>query len=362
MFANIDDSNQTMDSIITYIMSGQGDFGRINDWQEFLEAVKKKCEAGASGSDKEIPVASWRKFYRVINKGITDNRIFARDVVEENGETRIGDAMKYIKIVEEKSTLRKLYSFSSTAKADMLEDKKILIADDLELSIYQLITLLKKIGAAPRAARHKEEALSELQKAQFDCIIIDLFMPDSSDGIELIKASVQKRKETGFNSKIIVISGTDDDSLINKCYELGADFYIKKDSGWHSKLMQYISASFQTDKNSAFRRRIFNDTSVCYMLKRFNEQKILDAVLKDINYSVYSGQKNVILDLTEVALFDIDNAYIFAEIYKMCSENGGKFILVKPSLKVKEALAFAYLEDVIKCTESIDEALKLIPA
>ena len=97
MFANIDDSNQTMDSIITYIMSGQGEFGRINDWQEFLEAVKKKCEAGSSGTEKEIPVASWRKFYRIINKGITDNRIFARDIVEENGETRIGDAMKYIK-------------------------------------------------------------------------------------------------------------------------------------------------------------------------------------------------------------------------------------------------------------------------
>lgn len=97
MFSNIDDSNQTMDSIITYIMSGQGEFGRISDWQEFLEAVKSKCEAGNSGNNKEIPIASWRKFFRIINKGITDNKIFARSVVEEDGETRIGDAMKYIK-------------------------------------------------------------------------------------------------------------------------------------------------------------------------------------------------------------------------------------------------------------------------
>lgn len=96
MFSAIDDSNQTMDSIITYIMSGQGEFGRINDWQEFLEAVKKKCEVGSGGSDKEIPIASWRKFYRIINKGIRDNKIFARDV-RGSGEIRIGDAMKYIK-------------------------------------------------------------------------------------------------------------------------------------------------------------------------------------------------------------------------------------------------------------------------
>lgn len=96
MFANIDDSTQTMESIISYIMSGQGKFNQVNDWQEFLEAVKEKCSSDSSGKDKEIPVASWRKFYRIINKSITDNKIFARDIREENGETRIGDALKYI--------------------------------------------------------------------------------------------------------------------------------------------------------------------------------------------------------------------------------------------------------------------------
>lgn len=97
MFANIDDSTQTMESIISYIMSGQGKFNQVSDWQEFLEAVKEKCSSETSGKDKEIPVASWRKFYRIINKSITDNKIFARDIREDEGETRIGDALKYIK-------------------------------------------------------------------------------------------------------------------------------------------------------------------------------------------------------------------------------------------------------------------------
>ena len=64
--------------------------------------------------------------------------------------------------------------------------------------------------------------------------------------------------------------------------------------------------------------------------------------------------------MTEVVLFDIDNAYIFAEIYKICSENGGMLTLVNPSVKVKEALSFAYLEDVIKCAASADEAAAVI--
>lgn len=97
LFANIDDSTQTMDSIITYIMSGNGKFGQVSSWQEFLEAVKEKTNNEGNKNDKEIPVASWRKFYRIINKSISNDRIFANRVDEAHGETRIEDALKHIK-------------------------------------------------------------------------------------------------------------------------------------------------------------------------------------------------------------------------------------------------------------------------
>ena len=48
MFANIDDSTQTMESIISYIMSGQGKFNQVSDWQGFLDAVKEKCSSETS--------------------------------------------------------------------------------------------------------------------------------------------------------------------------------------------------------------------------------------------------------------------------------------------------------------------------
>lgn len=128
MFANIDDSTQTMDSIITYIMSGQGKFGKVGDWQEFLEAVKEKCSTETSGKDKEIPVASWRKFYRIINKSITDNKIFARDVREEEGETRIGDALKHIKKNE----------VHVIDIAKLSEDKQAYVFGDAIRTIYDL--------------------------------------------------------------------------------------------------------------------------------------------------------------------------------------------------------------------------------
>ena len=128
MFANIDDSTQTMESIISYIMSGQGKFNQISDWQEFLDAVKEKCSTETSGKDKEIPVASWRKFYRIINKSITDNKIFARDVREDDGETRIGDALKYIKKNE----------VHVIDIAKLSEDKQAYVFGDAIRTIYDL--------------------------------------------------------------------------------------------------------------------------------------------------------------------------------------------------------------------------------
>lgn len=128
LFANIDDSTQTMESIISYIMSGQGKFGGVGDWVGFLEAVKEKCSTETAGKDKEIPVASWRKFYRIINKSITDNKIFARDVREDEGETRIGDALKYIKKNE----------VHVIDIAKLSEDKQAYVFGDAIRTIYDL--------------------------------------------------------------------------------------------------------------------------------------------------------------------------------------------------------------------------------
>ncbi len=94
MFASLDDPTQSMDSILNYIISNQGEFGKLNCWEEFLDEVQKKCKAGGQG-DKEITVASWRKFNRIVRKSIYGNRIF--DNVHNKDEIRISDALKNIK-------------------------------------------------------------------------------------------------------------------------------------------------------------------------------------------------------------------------------------------------------------------------
>lgn len=130
MFSNIDDSTQTMDAIVNYIMSGQGEFGSVQDWEEFLQAIRNKMNAtGKEVKDKEIPVTSWRKFYRIVNKAINDKTaIFARSISDDGKETRLGDALKYIKKNE----------VHVIDIAKLSEDKQAYVFGDSLRTIYNL--------------------------------------------------------------------------------------------------------------------------------------------------------------------------------------------------------------------------------
>jgi hypothetical protein len=111
-------------------MAGQGKFSGADDWQEFLEIIREKCAAGAqSDREKEIPIASWRKFYRIVNKAINDKAaIFARDINASKGETRLGDALKYIKKNE----------VHVIDIAKLSEDKQAYVFGDAVRTIYNL--------------------------------------------------------------------------------------------------------------------------------------------------------------------------------------------------------------------------------
>ena len=123
---------------------------------------------------------------------------------------------------------RKLLSFSSNDSLSTIPAEfNILIIDDMELSIYQFNQLLKKVGIVPTVARTKAEALAELKKKKYDYIVIDLFLPDADDGIELIDECIKLRDAKRTN-KIIVMSGTDDKDLIERCYKRGIDEFVPK--------------------------------------------------------------------------------------------------------------------------------------
>ncbi len=105
LFADIDDPQQTMESIISKIIDNSDpDFGEnIGTWQELLEKVNelsKKSSAqgrGQKSGSNEISVLSWRKFKRIINKALKNDDMFANRADQSKGECRLADELKYIK-------------------------------------------------------------------------------------------------------------------------------------------------------------------------------------------------------------------------------------------------------------------------
>ncbi|MBR1617898.1 response regulator, partial [bacterium] len=73
---------------------------------------------------------------------------------------------------------RRLNYYDYSLSFFIAEATNVLIVDDTELSIFQLSTMLQKIGMNVYVARSKEEAYEEFKKKHFDYLILDIYMPD----------------------------------------------------------------------------------------------------------------------------------------------------------------------------------------
>ena len=100
---------------------------------------------------------------------------------------------------------------------------KLLVVED-EREINELIThFFKSEGFVVDSAYGYREALYKIVGIEYDCVLLDLSLPDG-DGLQLIG----KMKKMGARACIVVVSARDalDDKV--KGLELGADDYLAK--------------------------------------------------------------------------------------------------------------------------------------
>jgi uncharacterized protein len=97
LFSNIEDPNQTLESIINFIVSEQTPFDRVDSWDGMLREVQGMGEKGGSGN-KEISVMSWRKFKRIVRKSVETDRMFSDSVEAVKGEVRLENEIRNIKV------------------------------------------------------------------------------------------------------------------------------------------------------------------------------------------------------------------------------------------------------------------------
>ncbi len=250
---------------------------------------------------------------------------------------------------------RKLNFFNYPLSFFTAENLNVLIVDDMELSIFQLTSMLKKIGMNVYVARNKEEAISEFKKKHFD-----LFLPDADDGFELVKEANKIKNEENKNFKVLVISGTDDKQMVQQCYSLGVDEFIPKQPDWHEKVMKFISDSVSKTSNEEFQKYYINNDICVLSVYKINHETYIKNILKEVNTNVLTGKPNIIFNMEYVKIFSDNYANVFAEVYKATAQKNGVFIIVKPSEDVLKALNYVFLNNVIRVFDTIEEAVEYI--
>ncbi len=255
---------------------------------------------------------------------------------------------------------RKLNFFNYPLSFFTAENLNVLIVDDMELSIFQLTSMLKKIGMNVFVARNKEEAISEFKKKHFDYIIVDLFLPDAEDGFSLVEAANQFKNEQNKNFKLLVVSGTDDKQMVQKCYSLGVDEFISKQPDWHEKVMKFISNSVSKTSNEEFHKYYINNDICVLSIYKINHETYIKSIIKEVNTNVLTGKPNIVFNMEYVKIFSDNYAGVFAEVYKATAQKNGIFIIVKPSEDVLKALNYVFLNNVIRVFDTIEEAVEYI--
>ena len=104
-----------------------------------------------------------------------------------------------------------------------MNDKHILLVEDDEALQILIEKLLKNNGYLVSKAINIEEARKLIEFFQFDLIILDVMLPDSS-GLDFYKNTIRNR----VNSPVIFLSALSDVDNRVTGLELGADDYIGK--------------------------------------------------------------------------------------------------------------------------------------
>lgn len=138
LFANVDDPNDTIDSIINFIISNGGNFKGVETWSDFKDALFKQTQTDkTSNSGKEISVMSWRKFYRLFNKSYQKCRqMFTEKLGNDGRSVRLRDEIAKI--------CKNDVMVIDIAKLD--EESQGFVFGDVMRAVYNL-----KLGSSNRA-------------------------------------------------------------------------------------------------------------------------------------------------------------------------------------------------------------------
>lgn len=106
-----------------------------------------------------------------------------------------------------------------------MNTKPRLLVVDNEIDICNFVKSFFEIrGFYVATAQNGDEAMGRLDEAKPDLVILDIMMRREQEGLEYLPQIKKKRP----NTRVIMVTGVDDDKIVEAAKKLGADDYITK--------------------------------------------------------------------------------------------------------------------------------------
>lgn len=113
--------------------------------------------------------------------------------------------------------------------------KKVLIIEDDSFLQGLAANKLTKSDFDVMTSKNGEDAMTKLAENKFDCVLLDLMLPDIS-GFEILK----NLKTNHSKTPVIVFSNLSDDKDIKKAMDMGATEYLIKSNFTLEELVEKV--------------------------------------------------------------------------------------------------------------------------
>ena len=165
----------------------------------------------------------------------------------------------------------------------------ILVVDDTELNRDLLDRRLRKNGYNVALAVDGQDALGQLQGADFDLVLLDIMMPvmDGYQVLEAVKADQQLR-----HIPIIMITALSEMDSVVRCIELGAEDYLPK---------PFNPVLLQARINACLERKRAHDTERHYQQRIEAHNGLLEEQVRQQVKALSSAQIATIFAMSKLA-------------------------------------------------------------
>lgn len=174
---------------------------------------------------------------------------------------------------------------------------KILIIEDEQEIAQSIKNYFKNNGIQCETAKNYSLALNKIDSYDYDCILLDLMLPDG-DGFDILRELKRKNKTDG----VIIISAKENLETRIEGFNLGADDYLTKP--FHlAELLVRMQALIRRKNFKGNNSIVFNEITIDIFSKSaiVNDQK-LDLTKKELDLLLFLiGNEDKVLSKAAIA-------------------------------------------------------------